>query len=66
MAGEKPRSELRQDERLTQRARELGIDLGLIDENLCLSPLERMRQHDENIRQVLAAEELEVIRKRRG
>jgi len=40
-----------------ERARELGIDLGLIDENLRLTPLERMRQHDRCVRQILALQE---------
>ena len=39
------------------RALELGIDLGLIDENLRLTPLERMRQHDRCVRQILAVQE---------
>jgi|GEM_PF-2279399 len=43
------------DETLRRRAEELGIDLGLLEENLALSPLARMRQHDESVRQVLAA-----------
>ena len=43
------------DGRTVRRAEELGIDLGLIDENLSLTPLERMRQHDENVRQIIAA-----------
>jgi hypothetical protein len=42
---------------LAQKAEELGIDLGLIDENLRLTPLERMRQHDRNVRQILAVQE---------
>ena len=51
--GEAPgRSENRAD--LEQRAEELGIDLGLLEENLKLTPLERMRQHDRNLRQILA------------
>ena len=40
-----------------QKAEELGIDLGLLDENLRLTPLERMRQHDRNVRQILAVQE---------
>jgi len=40
-----------------RRALELGIDLGLIDENLRLTPLERMRQHDCCVRQILAVQE---------
>ncbi len=42
---------------ITDRALELGIDLGLLDENLRLTPLERMRQHDECVRQILAVQE---------
>ena len=38
-----------------KRALELGIDLAQIDDNLRLTPLERMRQHDESVRQILAA-----------
>lgn len=38
------------------RARELGIDLSIIDENLRLTPLERMRQHDHCVRQIQAAQ----------
>jgi hypothetical protein len=41
----------------TQRAEELGIDLGLLEENLRLTPLERMRQHDHCVRQILAVQE---------
>jgi hypothetical protein len=42
---------------MNARALELGIDLGLIDENLRLTPLERMRQHDRCVRQILAVQE---------
>jgi len=42
---------------LARRARELGIDLGLIAENLRMSPAGRMRQHDRCVRQVLAIQE---------
>ena len=41
----------------TEKAEALGIDLGLIDENLRLTHLERMRQHDNAVRQILAAQE---------
>ncbi len=40
-----------------ERALELGIDLSLIDENLHLTPLERMRQHDQCVRQMIAVQE---------
>ena len=39
------------------RIEQLGFDLGLIDENLRLTPLERLRQHDECVRQILAMQE---------
>ena len=42
------------DSGLDHRTRQLGIDLSLIDENLRLTPLERMRQHDQSVRQILA------------
>lgn len=42
---------------IEDRARDLGIDLGLIDENLRLTPLERLRQHDRYVRQILALQE---------
>ena len=40
-----------------RRSEEFGIDLGLLDENLRLTPLERMRQHDEYVRQIIAVQE---------
>ena len=40
-----------------KRALELGIDLALLDENLRLTPLERMRQHDQCVRQIIAVQE---------
>ena len=40
-----------------EHALKLGIDLGLIDENLRLTPLERMRQHDQCVRQIIAVQE---------
>ncbi|MFT5410067.1 MAG: hypothetical protein ACI9NC_002794 [Verrucomicrobiales bacterium] len=42
---------------LAKKVEALGIDLGLIDENLRLTPLERIRQHDRNVRQILAIQE---------
>jgi hypothetical protein len=44
----------RDDADLEQRANELGIDLGLLKDNLRLTPLERMRRHDHAVRQILA------------
>lgn len=38
---------------LERRAEELGIDLALLEENLRLAPMERMRQHDRCVRQIL-------------
>ena len=49
------------DNKELNQAIALGIDVGLIEENLSLTPLERMRQHDECVRQVLAARERLVI-----
>ncbi len=40
---------------LERRAEKLGIDLALLEENLRLAPLERMRQHDRCVRQILTA-----------
>jgi len=38
-------------------ATELGIDLGLLEENLRLTPLERMEQHDACVRQIMETQE---------
>ena len=38
------------------RAEEIGIDLGLLGENLCLTPFERMQQHDASVRRIIAAQ----------
>lgn len=40
-----------------KRAEELGIDLGLIAENLALTPAQRAEQHDSCLRQVLEVQE---------
>lgn len=40
-----------------RQAEELGIDWSLLEQNLLLTPLERMRQHNECVRQVMAARE---------
>jgi hypothetical protein len=55
-----PPRELTEAER---RAVEYGIDLSLIDENLRLTPLERIRQHDAAVGEIL---ELQRIREERA
>lgn len=47
----------REREEWKQCAETLGIDWTLFEENLRLSPLERLRQHDECVRQVMEARE---------
>jgi hypothetical protein len=36
-----------------QRARDYGIDLSLLDDNLRLSPKQRMERHDEAVSEIL-------------
>lgn len=36
-----------------RRARDYGIDLSLLEENLRLSPRERMRRHDEAVSEIV-------------
>ena len=51
--GRKPApGELPED--IRRRTERLGIDLGLLEENLRISPLERLCRHDRCVRQILA------------
>ncbi len=55
MQNQQPSLEDEWGREIVARAEMAGIDLGLLSENLRLTPLERMRQHDTSVRRILAA-----------